>query len=112
MSGIKLVNSKDRVEDRVEVDDSSRINVPQEYHKVLVSMKSDAEELEKARKEVGRLSQVLHNLVNVCNNIEERMTTNREELTRKLGLTSEGRWVVDFNEKAFFRVVPGGPTVI
>ena len=103
MQGMKLVNSKDRIEDRVEVDVDSRVDVPEEYHEVLTSIQADADELERARKELGRLNQIVYNLINVCNNIEARVTSKRSDLAKELGLT-QSRWVIDFDKKAFFRV--------
>jgi hypothetical protein len=107
----KMVDSKDRVEDRVETYPDSKVEVPQEFYGDMEDLKSDLAELDKARREVGRLTQQVNNIITFCNNLENRAREKRQELSKKVGLT-EGRWAVDFEKRAFFKIVPGAPNVV
>ena len=111
METAKMVDVTDRVEDRVEVDAGSRVDVPQEFYAELRKLSTSLEDLEKTRKEIGRLTQVISQLSTACNNLENNARTTRQNLCENLGL-NEGRWALDFSEKAFFRVVPGMPRVV
>ena len=110
--GEKLVNSTDRVEDRVEVDPNSKVEIPEELHEDLHLLQSALTDLEKGRKELGRLMQVVNNITNFCHDTEKRSKTLRKSLSEKVGLSTEGRWVIDFTEKVFYRVAPGMPNVV
>lgn len=107
----KLVDSKDRRADGVSVDPNSRVAVPDEMLIELESIRKDADDLGRYRREVGRLYQQVNNLIKNANETEERLRNRRKLLAKKLML-SDGSWAIDFEDAAFYRVLPGTPLTV
>lgn len=81
---------------KVPIDESSCIDIPEEYNEDLKTIQSYAEELENARNELGRLMQVVSHLTHVCNMADRNLSNSKSKLIEGLGL-GEGNWAIDFN---------------
>jgi hypothetical protein len=107
----KLVDSKDRVEGKVEVVSGSEVAIPDEFYPKLEELQKKTDELDGARRELGRLMQVTNNIVNICNSTETSIKELRKELADivKLG---DGKWAIDFENKVFVAVADSMPNVV
>jgi len=88
----------------VPVDGDFCIDIPEEFNDDVKAMLRYSEELSNARTELGRLTQVLHNIVNVCNNTEKSLADSKRHMISKLGI-GDGNYAIDFNNKKIYRVV-------
>lgn len=95
---------------RVPVDPSTMLDIPEECYEELHRLHMAADELNNARLETGRLYQVLHNLVNVCNTAENNAAASKKKIIEVMGLPV-GNWAVDFESKKIAKVDDSGSKV-
>ena len=93
----------------IKIDEQTEIPVPEEHHPLLKEIQKYTTELEQTRREIGRLSQIVHNLTHHANETEEAVREKRNKLTEELMGLSKGKWVIDFEEKTVAKVSPGMP---
>jgi len=69
--------------------------------------------LAKYRQEIGRLTQLMNNLVNTANETERELAQSRRELASKYNLEKigVGQWAIDFEKKQFVRLAEGAPVI-
>jgi len=81
----------------------------QELHK----LQSQVDQLDKYRREMGRVVQLLGNLREEANKIEESLATNRRALANKYDLEKHGtgQWALDFEKKEFVKTAAGTPVI-
>jgi len=89
----------------VPVDENSFINIPEEYSDDLDTIQKLATELEDARHELGRLCQIQHHLINVCNMTEKKLADAKKNIIENMGL-GEGNFAIDFDKKQIGKVQP------
>lgn len=88
---------------RVPVDPSTMLDIPEECYDELHRLHMAADELNSTRLELGRLYQVLNNLSHVCNTAENNAAASKKKIVDAMGL-SEGNWAIDFDSKKVARV--------
>lgn len=94
----------------VEVSTSHEpVKIREEDHEGVRAVQVCVDTLSKYRQEIGRLTQVLDNLVNLANEAEAELSKTRTELASKYDLS--GKWAIDFVEKEFVRVSEDAPVV-
>lgn len=79
----------------VPVEESSFVDIPEEFVEDLKLIQKLAAELGDSRHEIGRLTQVMHHLVNVCNVADTNLTQAKQRIIEGMGL-GEGNFAIDF----------------
>lgn len=87
----------------VPVEEDSFIDVPEEYSNDLETIQKLAEELESARHELGRLCQIQHHLINVCNTTEKNLADAKKGIIEGMNL-GEGNYAIDIENKQLGKV--------
>lgn len=106
-----LVHNREGVQGQpVPVDPNSSIDIPADLFEDLNKIKKFADELNNSRIELGRLTQVVHHIINVCNTAEKNLADSKKRLIDELGL-SDGNWAIDFENKKVCRLLPTDKTV-
>ena len=84
----------------------------EDLHK-LKEIQDTVDNLNKHRQELGRLHQVMANMVQVTNDIEQDLASKRRALTEKYGLEKYGssQWAIDFEEGEFVKLEKGSPVI-
>lgn len=70
------------------------------------------EELTLTRAELGRLMQVVHNVIDVANKCELAAKDAKAKICDLVGIPNDGTWAVDYVEMQMVKVQPGSPTVV
>ena len=81
------------------------IKIEEEDKEKLSEIERIATELDAARRELGRLFQTMNNLRDKADNLERSLNYKRKDLIEKYKLSSGGKWVIDFNEKEFVKLL-------
>lgn len=87
----------------VPVEEHTFVDIPEEYNNNLSRLRLYIEELNNARVELGRLSQIMNHLVNVCNTAETNVTRCKKEIIEGMQL-GDGNWAIDFDANRIGRV--------
>lgn len=82
----------------ISIDKNSVLDISEEYYNDIQGMRIAADELNNARLELGRLMQVVNNLISVCNNREKLLADTKQNLIEKMEL-GPGNWAIDFEKK-------------
>lgn len=106
MSDRLLVHDRIGVQGQpVPIEEETLMDIPEEYSEALIQLRNEIEELNNARIELGRLSQIVHHLVNVCNRAESNAATCKRSIIEGMNL-GEGNWAIDFESNKIGRVSP------
>ena len=99
--------------DMLEVDTAaSQVLLLEEDSEKMRELQVAIDSLGKLRQEIGRLTQVISNLVQKTNEAEKESSQLRTGLVKKYGLeSSPGQWVIDFDNKKFVKLLPSMPVV-
>jgi len=89
----------------VPIDESSFIDIPEEYNEDLVNIERLSSELNDARHELGRLMQIVNHLINVCDSADRGLTQAKKGIIEGLNL-GEGNWAIDLDRKQVGLVLP------
>jgi hypothetical protein len=89
----------------VPVEEESFVDIPEELYPLLESVQTFSTELSNGRVELGRLTQVLNHLVNVCNTAENNLAAVKNKIITDMGL-ADGNWAIDFENKRVGLVSP------
>jgi hypothetical protein len=107
-----LVHNREGVQGQpLPIDPDSSIDIPEDLVGDLGKIKKFADELNNSRLELGRLSQVVHHLINVCNTAEKNLADSKKKLIEELGLT-DGNWAIDFENNKVCRILPTDKTTL
>jgi len=85
------------------------IKINEEDQAALSDIEKDATELDAARRELGRLYQMMNNVRDKTDGLERSLNTKRKELISKYNVAGGGKWVIDFNEKEFIKLLDTVP---
>ncbi len=85
---------------------------PEDFDSVR-TIQASIDALNKYRMEMGRLYQVLGNLLTNANEAEKLSAEKRRELVAKYGLEAigTGQWAIDFEKKEFVRLSDKAPAI-
>jgi hypothetical protein len=99
--------------DMLEVDTTAaQVFLLEEDSEQMRELQVAIDSLGKLRQEIGRLTQVVHNLVQKTNEAEKESSQLRTSLVKKYQLDSiPGQWVIDFDNKKFVKLMPTMPVV-
>ena len=89
---------------KVLVDDSSMINIPDEYKEDLLKIDHFQEELNNFRLEIGRLTQVMSQLTYGCNMAEKNLADAKKKILDGMDV-KDGNWAIDLEERKIGRVI-------
>jgi hypothetical protein len=99
------------IDSRLPVDSNvAPIKISDEDIGLVSSIKDLTIELNEYRSEVGRLYQLLNNMVTMANNIESKLNTSRDELVSKYAPQTDGRWAIDFESNELVKITERVPT--
>ncbi len=90
----------------------AQISILEEDTEVYSLVEKAASELNGIRMEIGRLYQIMANLKLRADGTEETLNTKKQELINKYDIKNDGRWVIDFNKKAFVKLDEGAPNPV
>lgn len=99
--------------DMVEVDTTvAHVSLSEEDFETMKDLQVSMDSLGKLRQEIGRLTQIISNLIQKTNEAEKESSNFRLQLVKKYGLdNSPGQWIIDFENKKFVKLAPTAPVV-
>lgn len=86
-----------------------KISLEDDYQ--LSKIMDSSRELDQVRMEIGRLTQVLSNLVKMACSAEDALKLDRKVLSDKYSIP-DGSWALDFETKCFVKLERKVPTVV
>jgi hypothetical protein len=89
---------------KVLIDDSSTLDIPEEFKDDLNKIEQYQEELTNFRLEIGRLTQVMSQLTFGCNLAEKNLADAKKRILDSLKV-SEGNWAIDLENKKIGKVI-------
>lgn len=89
------------------------VKIKNEHAQEVVNIQAKVDELSKYRQEIGRLHQVLNNMVQMANEAEVDLAKMRRDLAQLYNLekSSTGQWAIDFEKREFVKVSSNGPVI-
>ena len=89
-----------------------QINILEEDTEVYSLVEKHASELNGLRMEIGRLFTIISSLKDRAVIEERSLNTKKQELINKYDIKNDGRWVIDFNRKAFVKLDDSAPNPV
>lgn len=86
------------------------VKVKDEDFSEVDEIKVTNDQLTQLRQEIGRLNQVVLNLISKANETENELSDKRRKLADKYNL-QKGQWALDFDKREFRKVDPDGPVI-
>lgn len=90
----------------------AQINILEEDTEVYSLVEKHASELNGLRMEIGRLFTIISNLKDRADTEERSLNTKKQELIGRYEIKNDGRWVIDFNKKAFVKLSDDAPNPV
>ncbi|HEC65554.1 MAG TPA: hypothetical protein ENI23_09680 [bacterium] len=87
----------------VPILEDTLVDIPKHLFEKVARVQELATELNSARYELGRLAQVQHHLIFVCNNTENNLKDVKNEIIKTMKLP-DGNWAIDTEARQVGRV--------